>query len=393
MNLDLAPEDHAFREEVRAFLAEAFTPDLRTQARRQAGVWADMDLALSWHKKLYERGWIAPAWPKEHGGCGWSDVQRWIWESECAAAGTPSVPVMGLRMCGPVLMKFGTDWQKAHFLPRILSAEHLWCQGYSEPEAGSDLAALQCRAVRDGDDYVVNGTKIWTTYAQHSNWIFCLVRTDSSGRPQQGISFLLIAMDSPGITIRPLITIAGDHEVNQVYFDQVRVPAAHLVGAENQGWAVAKYLLEHERGGSYAARIKANLRDARAIAAVEGVSPADPLMRRIAALEMEADAIDITERRIVAALSQGANAGVASSQLKLTGTEAIQRVNEVMVEALGVWAAADYAAARHGQANWAPGPDHAVPVMGKYLNNRAATIYGGSSEVQRNIIAKAGLGL
>jgi alkylation response protein AidB-like acyl-CoA dehydrogenase len=393
MNLDLAPEDHAFREEVRAFLAEAFTPDLRAWAKRQAGVWADMDLALAWHKKLYARGWIAPAWPVGHGGCGWSDVQRWIWESECAAAGTPSVPVMGLRMCGPVLMKFGTDWQKAHFLPRILSGEHLWCQGYSEPQAGSDLAALQCRAERDGDHYVVNGTKIWTTYAQHSNWIFCLVRTDASGRPQQGISFLLIAMDSPGITIRPLITIAGDHEVNQVFFDNVRVPAIHLVGEENQGWAVAKYLLEHERGGSYAARIKANLCDARTIASAEGVAPADPLWRRIASLEMEADAIDITERRIVAALSQGANAGVASSQLKLAGTEAIQRVNAVMVEALGVWAAADYAAARHGLVNWAPGPDHAVPVMGKYLNNRAATIYGGSSEVQRNIIAKAGLGL
>lgn len=393
MNLNLAPEDHAFREEVRAFLAEAFTPDLRARARKQAGVWADMDLALAWHKKLHARGWIAPAWPAEHGGCGWSDVQRWIWDSECAAAGTPSVPVMGLRMCGPVLMKFGSPWQKAHFLPRILSGEHLWCQGYSEPQAGSDLAALQCRAERDGDDYVVNGTKIWTTYAQHSNWIFCLVRTDASGRPQQGISFLLMEMDSPGVTIRPLITIAGDHEVNQVFFDNVRVPATHLVGAENQGWAVAKYLLEHERGGSYAARIKANLRDARAIAAAEGVAPSDPLWRRIASLEMEAEAIDITERRIVAALSQGANAGVASSQLKLAGTEAIQRVNEVMVEALGVWAAADYAAARHGLANWAPGPDHAVPVMGKYLNNRAATIYGGSSEVQRNIIAKAGLGL
>ncbi|MFZ4071730.1 MAG: acyl-CoA dehydrogenase family protein [Caulobacterales bacterium] len=392
MNLDLGPSDHAFRDEVRAFLETAFTQDLRIAAKRQAGVWAEMPLAMAWQQILHQKGWIAPHWPERFGGPGWSDVQRWIWETECANAGTPSIPQMGLKMCGPVLMRYGTPEQQAFFLPRILSGEHQWCQGYSEPQAGSDLAALSCHAERRGDRYIVNGVKIWTTYAHVCNWIFCLVRTASGGKPQSGISFLLIPMDTPGITVTPIITLSGDHEVNQVFFDAVEVPIENLVGEENDGWTVAKALLEFERSGAYASRIKAALRDARRVALAEGID--DPgFWSRLAALEIEAEAIDMTERRVLSELSRANSPGPASAMLKLVGTEAIQRVNELMVEAIGPYAAADYAAARHGLAPWTPGPDYAVTVVGRYLNNRAATIYGGSSEVQRNIIAKAVLRL
>lgn len=394
MNLDLAPEDLAFRDEVRSFLEASLTPDLRAWSAKQAGVWADMPLALRWQKMLHERGWVAPAWPAEYGGPGWNDVQRWIWDTECARVGAPSIPQMGIKMCGPVLMKYGTPEQKAHHLPRILSGEIQWCQGYSEPQAGSDLAALQCRAERQGDVYVVNGSKIWTTYAHVSNWIFCLVRTDATGRPQQGISFLLIPMDTPGISVRPLITIAGDHEVNQVFFDNVEVPVENLVGEENQGWTVAKYLLEFERGGAYAARLKAGLDGVRRIAAAEGLLGDEGFMGRIALLDAEIAAIDITERRLLSELSRGKPAGAAPSMLKLVGTEAVQKIDELRIEAVGGWALVDYAPVRHAQhSNAIAGPDYAVPAVGRYLNNRAATIYGGSSEVQRNILARMGLGL
>lgn len=394
MNLDLTPADLAFRDEVRAFLEQAMTADLCAWAAKQAGVWADMPLALRWQQILHEKGWVAPAWPAEHGGPGWSDVQRWIWDAECARIGAPSIPQMGIKMCGPVLMRYGTPEQKAFHLPRILSGEIQWCQGYSEPQAGSDLAALQCRAERRGDVYVVNGSKIWTTYAHVSNWIFCLVRTDASGRPQHGISFLLIPMDTPGISVRPLITIAGDHEVNQVFFDNVEVPVANLVGEENQGWTVAKYLLEFERGGAYASRLRAGMAGVRRIAAAEGVLEDAGFAGKLALMDAEIEAIDITERRLIAALASGRPVGGAPSMLKLVGTEAVQKIDELRIEAVGVWGQVDYAPVRHAQhVNGIAGPDHAVAAMGRYLNNRAATIYGGSSEVQRNIMARMELGL
>lgn len=394
MNLDLTPADLAFRDEVRAFLEQAMTADLRAWAAKQAGVWADMPLALRWQQILHEKGWVAPAWPAEHGGPGWSDVQRWIWDAECARIGAPSIPQMGIKMCGPVLMRYGTPEQKAFHLPRILSGEIQWCQGYSEPQAGSDLAALQCRAERRGDVYVVNGSKIWTTYAHVSNWIFCLVRTDASGRPQHGISFLLIPMETPGISVRPLITIAGDHEVNQVFFDNVEVPVANLVGEENQGWTVAKYLLEFERGGAYASRLRAGMAGVRRIAAAEGVLEDAGFAGKLALMDAEIEAIDITERRLIAALASGRPVGGAPSMLKLVGTEAVQKIDELRIEAVGVWGQVDYAPVRHAQhVNGIAGPDHAVAAMGRYLNNRAATIYGGSSEVQRNIMARMELGL
>ena len=242
MDEALSPEDLAFRDEVRTFLDAKFSPELRELSARQAGVFAEGELARRWHRILYEQGWIAPLWPTEYGGTGWTGAQREIFQAECAKVGTPSLPAMGLSLCAPVIMKFGSEAQKAYFLPRILSNEHYWCQGYSEPQSGSDLASLQTRAMRDGADYVVNGSKIWTTHAHYANWIFLLVRTSTEGKQQQGISFLVSPMDAPGITVRPIISMSGDHEVNQVFFDNVRIPVANRMGEENQGWTVAKYL-------------------------------------------------------------------------------------------------------------------------------------------------------
>ena len=400
MKITFAPEDLAFRDEVRAFLDQAYTPELRAQNARQAGVFADAGLNRQWHKILYDKGWIAPAWPREHGGTGWSAVQKYIWDSECAEVGTPGLPAMGLQMCGPVLMGYGTPEQKAYHLPRILSGESYWCQGYSEPQSGSDLASLQTRAVRDREDYVIDGTKIWTTHAQYANWIFLLVRTSTEGKPQAGITFLLVPMDAPGITVRPIISMSGEHEVNQVFFDAVRVPVANRVGAENQGWTVAKYLLEFERGGSYAARIRGMLSRVKEVAAVEeqdgGPLLADPDFRReLSELDMAVTAVDFTERRVISGLSTGRNLGDATaSMLKLKGSETQQKVTELAMRTLGLYAQPDQRGALGYGANAAViGPDYAAAPTARYLNARAATIFGGSSEVQRNILARTAIGL
>jgi acyl-CoA dehydrogenase len=401
VKIALSDADLAFQQEVRAFLNEKLTPDLREQSRRQAGIFAEPAVTSRWHKALYAQGWIAPAWPREYGGTGWTPVQKYIFDSELAEAGAPSLPAMGLQMCGPVLMGYGTPEQKAYHLPRILSGESYWCQGYSEPQSGSDLASLQCRAERDGDDYVVNGTKIWTTHAQHANWMFLLVRTSATGKPQAGITFLLLPMDTPGLTVRPIISISGEHEVNQCFFDNVRIPVSNRVGEENQGWTVAKYLLEFERGGSYAARIRGLLRSVKATAAAErgddGASLWDDhdFRRKTLSVELELAAVDWTERRVIAGLSGGKPAGDSTaSMLKLKGTETMQKVTELALEALGAYAAPDQRDSLGAGANAAPiGPDHARTATARYLNTRAATIYGGSSEVQRNILARAALAL
>ena len=400
MRLELSPQDLAFREEVRPVLREAFTPELREAARRQAGVFAEGELARRWHKVLYAKGWVAPAWPKEHGGPGWTHVQRYIFDSECAEAGAPALPAMGLQMCGPVLMGYGTPAQKAYFLPRILSGEHYWCQGYSEPQSGSDLASLQTRAVRDRDDYVIDGTKLWTTHAHFANWMFLLARTAVGGKPQAGITFLLLDMATPGLTVKPIISISGEHEVNQVFFDGVRVPVGNRVGEENQGWTVAKYLLEFERGGgAWTARIRGLMRQLKAIAEAErsdagGRLVDDPgFRRRVAELECEVSAVDFTERRVVSQLSTGSNAGdAAASMLKLKGSETQQKVTELLVEALGCYAAPDQRRALGLEGLEPPtGPDYARTPVARYLNARASTIFGGSSEIQRNILARTAL--
>jgi alkylation response protein AidB-like acyl-CoA dehydrogenase len=401
MDLALAPSDLAFQEEVRAFLAEAFTPDLRAATRKQAGAFAEATVNQRWQNALHKKGWVAPSWPKEYGGTGWSVVQRYIFDTECAEAGTPALPAMGIQMCGPVIMRFGTDEQKAFFLPRILSGEHYWCQGYSEPGSGSDLASLQCKAVRDGDDYVVNGTKIWTTHAQYANWMFLLVRTDNSGKPQAGITFLVMDMKTPGITIKPIITMSGEHEVNQVFFDNVRIPVANRMGAENDGWTVAKYLLEFERGHAFASRIRGMMRQARTIAEAERAGDGRSLWEdaafrgKYSEADIAVSAVDFTERRVISQLSQGGSTGdSAASMLKLKGTETMQIATELALEALGFYAQPDQRAALGEGANESPiGPDYGTTITARYLNTRAATIYGGSSEVQRNILARLALGL
>jgi acyl-CoA dehydrogenase len=302
-------------------------------------------------------------------------------------------------MCGPVLMKFGTPAQKAFYLPRILSGEDYWCQGYSEPGSGSDLASLQMKAVRDGDHYVLNGTKIWTTHAHFANRMFCLVRTSNAGKPQEGITFLLLETKTPGFTVRPIITIAGDHEVNQCFFDNVRVPVENRVGEEGQGWTIAKYLLEFERGAVFAAGLKAKLAAVRHASTVERSQGAElsqdqAFMQRLAAIEIELESLMMTEHRVMSRLSQGQNPGAASSMIKAHGSELSQRITELGIEALAFRASAFEPEARKQGSNLDPlTPAHGLVFMPQYLNTRAATIYGGSSEVQRNIMAKLVLGM
>lgn len=401
MHLELSPDDRAFQQEVAAFLAESFTPDLRAATQRQAGVFAEASVNRRWHKILHEKGWVAPSWPREYGGTGWNVVQRYIFDSECALAGTPALPAMGLQMCGPVIMRFGSNEQKQYYLPRILSGEHYWCQGYSEPGSGSDLASLQCRARREGEHYIVNGTKIWTTHAQYANWMFLLVRTDTSAKPQAGITFLLLDMATPGITVAPIITLSGEHEVNQVFFDNVRIPVANRMGEENDGWTVAKYLLEFERGHAFASRIRGLVRQVRLMAGHERNGQGDslwddPLFRRkVSEVEIALAAVDFTERRLISQLSTGRNSGdTAASMLKLKGTETMQSASELALEAIAYYAVPNQRAALGEGANEAPiGPEYAATVTARYLNTRASTIYGGSSEIQRNILARLALGL
>ncbi|MBS3651985.1 acyl-CoA dehydrogenase family protein [Pseudaminobacter sp. 19-2017] len=388
--------DLAFQAEVRSFLAEKLTPEIRAWAARQTGVAAERKLGAWWHRTLFERGWIAPAWPVEHGGTGWDAMQRHIFEEECASANAPQLFLAGLQLCGPVIMKFGTPQQKAFFLPRIRSGEHYWCQGFSEPGSGSDLSSLTTRAVRDGDDYVVTGSKIWTTHAHNANWIFMLVRTSTEGRQQVGISFLLSPMDAPGIEVRPIISMSGEHEVNQVFFDDLRVPVANRVGDENQGWAIAKYLLEFERGGSYAAVARALLREA--LVAAQTPDPIDgtrlwddpAFRRRYAELDIEITAQSWTEKRVISSLAAGDSVGdMMASILKVRGSEVQQAAGELAMRALGELAIPDQRRALCPGSHAPPiGPGFALRPTARFLNDRARSIYGGSNEIQRNIIAR-----
>ena len=400
MDMAMTAEDAAFRDEVRAFFDAKLSDDMREASNLTSGVFAEFEIGRRWHTALYEQGWIAPAWPTEHGGTGWTPMQRYIYDSEAGAAGAPRLFSMGLRMVGPVVMKFGTDEQKNFYLPRIRSGEDVWCQGYSEPGSGSDLASLQTRAIVDGDDYVVNGTKLWTTGAQHASRMFCLVRTSTEGKRQEGISFILIDMNTPGIKIEPIISISGDHEVNQVFLDDVRVPIANRIGPENDGWTVAKYLLEFERGGAaYATVLEAALNKLRAIAESEQTGGGrliedDAFAAKMAALEVRQMAVQATEHRIMSEIAQRGRPGPASCMMKVLGSENNQLISELAVEATQYYAAPYQPEARVPGNNAEPiGPAKSVPVVPKYLNFRAATIYAGSSEVQRNIMAKLVLGL
>ena len=395
MNLELSADDLAFRDEVRTFLAENLTPELQAVGRAATSVFMDRRYSLAWQAILHAKGWVAPSWPVEYGGAGWTDMQRYIFSSECARAGAPSLAPMGLRMVGPCLMRYGTDEQRALYLPRILSGEDYWCQGYSEPGAGSDLASLQLRAEPDGDDYVLNGSKIWTTHAHWANRMFLLARTRFDGKPQAGITFLLMDMTTKGVSVKPIITLAGEHEVNQVFFDDVRVPMANRLGEENAGWTVAKYLLEFERGGGSAAGLQVSLRRLRAMAEAEASDDKGPLIddtlfrRRLAAEEVTVAAIEMTEHRVMSALAAGNNPGPASSMLKTQGTEAMQRIDELAIEVAAHYGAVHQPEARAAGSNVAAiGPDHSLTAMARYLNNRAGSIYGGSNEIQRDIMAR-----
>ncbi|MEZ2298758.1 acyl-CoA dehydrogenase family protein [Variovorax sp. RCC_210] len=396
----LTAAETAFRDEVRDFLARELTPELRAAGRRCSGIFSDHEHGNRWHRILAARGWSVPQWPAEHGGTGWTPMQHYLFASELAAADAPPRAPMGPGMVAPVIIAFGTEAQKRAWLPGIRSGEDYWCQGYSEPQSGSDLASLQCRAVRDGDSYVLNGTKIWTTHAQYANKMFCLVRTTSGGKPQQGISFLCFDLPAPGVTIRPIISISGDHELNQVFFDDVRVPADGLIGEENQGWTIAKYLLQHERGGAWAPMLRARLRrlqaaaDAAFAAAASDVHDAhyaheaDDMALRLADAECAIDAIEATELQSLRAQARGEPPGMRPSMGKVLGSELRQRLTELGVEIAAHYAAADLPLDDGLQGELAI-PEEAVFSMSAYLNDRAASIYAGSNEVQRNIIASS----
>jgi len=390
----------AFQAEVRAWLSDHLTDELRDVATKSTSVFVDKPHTLKWQAILHKKGWVAPTWPKEFGGTGWSEAERHIFASECARAGAPSLSPMGLRMVAPVIMQYGTAEQKSWYLPRILSGEDYWCQGYSEPGSGSDLASLSLRADRDGDHYVLNGSKIWTTHAHVATKMFCLVRTNRDGRPQQGITFLLLDMDTPGITVRPIPSIADDHDFNQVFFEDVRVPVSGRLGEEDQGWGVAKYLLEFERAVAHSAGLKAALaevvRHARSLTDDSGAPLLDTpgIRRRISILDAQIAAIEASEDVVMAQVARGRNPGPAASMLKIQGTETAQQVQQLAVELSGDYAAVSQFAARQPGSNEAAiGPDIALTAVPRYFNGRAASIYGGSNEIQRNIIAKMVLGL
>ncbi|WIY26184.1 acyl-CoA dehydrogenase family protein [Parasedimentitalea psychrophila] len=396
MDLNYSVEEQAFRAELRLFLAEKLPPEMADAVREGRGL--GKEDYERWHAILNQRGWLAPNWPREFGGCEWSAVQRHIFEEECARAHAPRIVPFGLSMLAPVLQKFGSKAQQDHYLPRILSGQDWWCQGYSEPGAGSDLASLKTKALRDGDHYVVNGQKTWTTLGQHANWIFCLVRTDPTVKQQAGISFLLIDMDTPGIEVRPIILLDGSAEVNEVWFSDVRVPVENLVGVENKGWTYAKYLLTHERtniagvgfsqAGLAAVKRLARSQQHRGRPLIENPHFA----ARVARVEIDLMAMSTTNLRIVSAAAKGQAPGVESSMLKVKGTLIRQEINDLARRAAGVYAMPFASEAVLGS-NEAPiGPDGTAAVAAQYFNNRKLSIFGGSNEIQRNIIAKVKLG-
>lgn len=389
MDTRFSDQDLAFRQEVQEFLIKHFSPELAARVRDKSTYKAAI---IEWQAILYQKGWIAPGWPREYGGAEWSDTQKFIFDLERSALGVPDVNPFGLKMVGPTIYTFGNQEQKDYYLPRILKSEDWWCQGYSEPGSGSDLASLQTRAVRDGDEYVVNGAKIWTTNAHLADWIFCLVRTDPNAeRPQKGITFLLIDMSTPGITVDPIISIDGRHSLNQVTFDDVRVPVPNCIGEENKGWTYAKALLTHERtatAGTADSKRQLNLVKQYAARELKNGKPLlqDPdFQLRLGAIEAEILALEFTELRVLSTVAAGGAPGAESSFLKIKGTETLQAIQTLMLDMAGL----------HGGALASDEHDHpfANDARLNYMFGRASTIYSGSNEVQRNIIAKAILGL
>ncbi|KQT32629.1 acyl-CoA dehydrogenase [Sphingomonas sp. Leaf412] len=409
MDLQWSADEEAFRAEVRDFLAANLDPDLQRAGRLSTSVYPDHHASMRWQEALRRQGWAAPHWAPEHGGTGWTTAQHYIWATERQLAGAPALSPMGISMVAYVIMKFGTPEQQAFFLPRILSGEVFFCQGYSEPGAGSDLASLQTAAVEDGDDLIVNGQKVWTTHAGEANWIFALVRTSKEGRPQAGITFLLIDMATPGVEVQPFTMISGEQVQNSVFFTDVRVPKANVMGEIDRGWSVAKYLLEFERGGSaYAPAMKARCDQiaawARETTGDDGRPLADDVVfaAKLARLRAKADVLEITELRLLSA-NEGASVGALSSMMKVMGTELAGEVTELTMEVAGPRGLVfqPHAAMPGGPVPGYDAPDdghvsgddrHALAAL-RYMNERAGPIYAGSNEIQRNILAKMVLGL
>ncbi len=397
MNLDFSADDIAFRDEVRRFIDAYYPPELR--AKQERGEELGREDFLSWHRILGARGWSAPGWPKEYGGPGWNAVQKFIFAEELARIGAVPILPFGVNMVAPVIQAFGSPEQKAKYLPSILKGEVWWCQGYSEPGAGSDLAGLSTRAVRDGDHYVVNGQKTWTTLAQFADWGFFLVRTDPTAKKQEGISFLLIDMKTPGVTVRPIITLDGAHEVNEVWLEDVRVPVENRIYEENKGWTCAKFLLAHERTGiagvARSKRALERLREAAAKESEDGVPLTDDpfFQRKLTELEIQLMALEYTDLRTLAREAEGKGPGPESSLLKIEGTLIQQRLTELALETAGRYAAPHLEGEAPGENAIAVGPKYARGAADSYFNVRKTSIYGGSNEIQRNIIAKAVLGL
>jgi len=396
MDLNYTAEDLAFRDEVRTYLEANLPQDLQQKVLNHKRL--SREDFVRWHKILAKQGWVATGWPAEYGGTGWTATQRHIFEEECARAGTPAILPFGVNMVAPVIMAFGNQTQKDYYLPRILSCEDWWCQGYSEPGSGSDLASLKTRAEREGDHYIVNGQKTWTTLAQHADMIFCLVRTDTGVRKQEGISFLLIDMKTPGITVRPIIMLDEEHEVNEVFFDNVKVPVENLIGEENKGWTYAKYLLGHERTNIAAVgRAKRELQFLKRIAAKHqknGLPLIDDAVyaSKVASLEVELMALEITVLRVIS--QDSGRPGPEASLLKIKGTEIQQRLTELMVEAVGPYGLPFDPAFLEGETEHSiVGDDDAAPLAPYYFNFRKTSIYGGSNEIQKNIITQMILGL
>jgi hypothetical protein len=399
MNLNFTSEEKDFQQEVQQFLQQKLPKDIARKTK--SALHLSKEECNEWQKILYKQGWAASNWPVEHGGTGWTPTQKYIFANECAKAGGPDVIPFGLKMVAPIIYTFGSEEQKQRFLPDILASNVWWCQGYSETGAGSDLAAMKTTAVKDGDEYVVNGTKTWTTLGQHADWIFCLVRTGPpSTKNQEAISFLLINMHDPKISVSPIITIDGRHEVNEVHFDGVRVPANNLIGTEGQGWTYAKVLLTHERTGI--ARVAISKDRLVQLKDLVKASPngEDSLIndavfaQKIANVEIDLLALEYTELRTLSALSTGQAPGPESSILKIVGTQIIQAIDELYVEAAGYYAMPFVPFQFHEEFEGQHiGPDMATNSSLRYFNNRKTSIYGGSNEIQTNIISKAVLGL
>lgn len=396
MNLTETEEDKKFREEVKAFLESALSPELVRAGENTTSIFSDFDAAIAWQKILHDKGWLLSNWPVEHGGNGWTLAQKTIFETECKKHNAPALFSLGIQMLGPIIIKYGTDEQKDLYLERIASTEDIWCQGYSEPNAGSDLAALKTSAKREGKDYIVNGSKIWTSYAHRSNMIFCLVRTSTEGPKQAGISFLLIDMNTPGVQVDEIISIDGEVEQCQVFFDDVRVPAANLVGEENQGWEISKYLLQLERGGySYFNALNKSILKLRKIAEHQLCDNGskmidDPVFAdKLANLEMEKLALEFTEHRVRLDENIFRENPAISSVPKLVGTELGQKLDLLGLELRNGYTAPlqNHALSPQYEGD-VIGDAHGIALTNSYLNNRASTIYGGSAQVQRNIIAK-----